>query len=185
MLFTPFQALKFFQIILIGSGLVLFNVLFLSQKLIAQKYSDVLIMSSIGVLENISSNSMPITFNSNATCLNVQNGASLLLQVRDKDIFSIDCEVNKKFNTLGIKLYPNPVMVNTNLKFVNPPPFNAVFNISIWGSDGYKITNGKAKGFELFQGMPLDLSMLHVGTYIIQIESEKFNDAIKFIKSNY
>jgi hypothetical protein len=61
---------------------------------------------------------------------------------------------------------------------------NALFSISIWGTDGFKITSGKATGYEIYQGMPLDFSLLQAGTYIIQIESEKYTDALKFIKAN-
>jgi hypothetical protein len=32
--------------------------------------------------------------------------------------------------------------------------------------------------------VPLDFSMLQAGTYIIQLESEKFKDAFKFIKAD-
>jgi len=183
--FSLIRSNNIFNLILKGALVILFNLLFFSQNLNAQKFSNILIMSSIGELDNVSSNSMPIIFNSNVNCLNVQNGAFLLLEDKGNDFISMDCEVNKKFNTLGIKLYPNPVIGTTNLKLVNPPPYNDIFNISIWGVDGFKITSGKAKGYELFQGMHLDFSMLHMGTYIIQLESEKFNDAIKFIKSSY
>jgi hypothetical protein len=72
----------------------------------------------------------------------------------------------------------------TKIKFINTPPLNDQFNISIWGADGFRITSGKATGYELFQGMTLDFSMLQAGSYIIQIESEKYTDALKFIKAN-
>ena len=153
-----------------------------SQILIAQKLSGVFIMSSVGGLENISNNSMSITFNSNAPCLNVQNGVALLHGYSGVATFNTNCELNIKFNTLGIKLYPNPVFGITTLKYKNPPPLNDAFKISIWGVDGYKITSGKATGYELLQGMPLDFSMLQDGTYFLQIESEKLYDALKFIK---
>jgi len=32
--------------------------------------------------------------------------------------------------------------------------------------------------------MPLDFSLLQAGSYIIQIESDKYTDALKFIKAN-
>ena len=131
----------------------------------------------------MSSNSMAIAFNSSTTCFNVQNGAAVLSAPRGAGIFSVNCEVITKFNTLGIKLYPNPVIANTKIKFINTPPLNELFNISIWGTDGFKITSGKATGYEIFQGMPLDFSLLQAGTYIIRIESEKYSDALKFIKA--
>lgn len=159
-------------------------VLAFPQSLNAQQLTGVFIMSSVGGLNNISSNSMAISFNSSTTCLNVQNGAAVLTGDRGTGIFSVNCEVKSKFNTLGIKLYPNPVVAVTKIKFINTPPLNDQFNISIWGTDGFKITSGKATGYELFQGMPLDFSMLQPGTYIIQVESDKYTDALKFIKAN-
>jgi hypothetical protein len=154
------------------------------QSLNAQQRTGVFIMSSVGGIDNMSNNSMAVTFNSNTTCFNVQNGAAVLSGPRGEGAFSINCEVNRIFNTLGIKLYPNPVIATTKIKFINTPPLNELFNISIWGTDGFKITSGKATGNEIFQGMTLDFSMLQAGTYIIQIESEKYTDALKFIKAN-
>lgn len=153
------------------------------QSLNAQQPNGVFIMSSVGGLNNMSSNSMAITFNSSATCFNIQNGAAVLSGPRGAGVFSVNCEVSTKINTLGIKLYPNPVIATTKIKFINTPPLNELFSISIWGTDGFKITSGKATGYEIFQGKPLDFSMLQAGTYIIQIESEKYTDALKFIKA--
>jgi hypothetical protein len=150
----------------------------------AQSISGTFIMSSVGGIQNMSNNSMALTFMSNTNCLNVQNGTAVLTGDRGTGLFAVNCEVKTKFNTLGIKLYPNPVIATTKIKFINTPPLNDQFNISIWGADGFKITNGKATGYELYQGMPLDFSMLHAGSYIIRIESEKYQDALKFIKAN-
>jgi hypothetical protein len=153
------------------------------KSLNAQQLTGAFIMSSVGGLNNMSNNSMAVTFSSSATCLNVQNGTAVLTGDRGTGLFSVNCELNLKMNTLGIKLYPNPVIALTKIKFMNTPPLNDQFSISIWGTDGFKITSGKATGYELFQGMPLDFSMLQAGTYIIQIESEKYTDALKFIKA--
>ena len=155
----------------------------LPQSIHAQQLNGVFIMSSVGGLNNMSSNSMAIAFNSSTTCFNVQNGAAVLSGPRGAGVFSVNCEVSTKINTLGIKLYPNPVIATTKIKFINTPPLNELFSISIWGTDGFKITSGKATGYEIFQGMQLDFSMLQAGTYIIQIESEKYTDALKFIKA--
>ena len=154
-----------------------------SQSLQAQQLNGAFIMSSVGGLQNMSNNSMAVTFSSSAACLNVQNGSAVLTGDRGTGNFAINCEVNTKVNTLGIKLYPNPVIATTKIKFINTPPLNDQFNISIWGADGFKITSGKATGYQLFQGMPLDFSMLQAGSYIIQIESDKYTDALKFIKA--
>ena len=154
------------------------------QSIQAQQLTGAFIMSSVGGLQNMSNNSMAVTFSSSATCLNIQNGTAVLTGDRGTGNFAINCEVNTKMNTLGIKLYPNPVIATTKVKFVNTPPLNDQFTISIWGTDGFKITSGRATGYEIFQGMPLDFSMLQAGSYIIQIESEKYTDALKFIKAN-
>ena len=154
-----------------------------SQSLQAQQLNGAFIMSSVGGLQNMSNISMAVTFSSSAACLNVQNGSAVLTGDRGTGNFAINCEVNTKVNTLGIKLYPNPVIATTKIKFIKPPPLNDQFNISIWGADGFKITSGKATGYQLFQGMPLDFSMLEAGSYIIQIESDKYTDALKFIKA--
>jgi len=154
------------------------------QSLQAQQLTGAFIMSSVGGLNNMSNNSMAVTFSSSASCLNVQNGTAVLTGDRGTGNFAINCEVKTNYNTLGIKLYPNPVIATTKIKFINTPPLNELFNISIWGADGFKITSGKATGYELFQGMPLDFSMLQAGSYIIQIESDKYTDALKFIKAN-
>jgi len=154
------------------------------QSIQAQQLTGAFIMSSVGGLNNMSNNSMAVTFSSNATCLNVQNGTAVLTGDRGTGNFAINCEVKSKYNTLGIKLYPNPVIATTKIKFINTPPLNYQFNISIWGADGFRITSGKATGYELFQGMTLDFSMLQAGSYIIQIESDKYTDALKFIKAN-
>jgi hypothetical protein len=154
------------------------------QSLQAQQLTGAFIMSSVGGLNNMSNNSMAVTFSSNAACLNVQNGTAVLTGDRGSGNFAINCEVKTNYNTLGIKLYPNPVVATTKIKFINTPPLNELFNISIWGADGFKITSGKTTGYQIFQGMPLDFSMLQAGTYIIQIESDKYIDALKFIKAN-
>lgn len=169
--------------IILSINVLLFSIAF-PQSIKAQQLTGTFIMSSVGGLQNMSNNSMAVTFNSSAICLNVQNGTAVLTGDRGTGNFAINCEVNTKMNTLGIKLYPNPVIATTKIKFINTPPLNELFNISIWGTDGFKITSGKATGYQIFHGMPLDFSMLQAGTYIIQIESEKHIDALKFIKAN-
>jgi len=154
------------------------------QSIQAQQLTGAFIMSSVGGLNNMSNNSMAITFSSNATCLNVQNGTAVLTGDRGTGSFAVNCEVNTIFNSLGIKLFPNPVGANTKVKFINTPPLADQFTISVWNAEGFQITNSKATGYELFQGKGMDFSSLIAGSYIIQIESEKYRDALKFIKAN-
>ena len=154
------------------------------QSIQAQELSGAFIMSSVGGLQNMSNNSMAITFSSSATCLNVQNGTAVLTGDRGTGSFAVNCEVNTIFNSLGIKLYPNPVGANTKVKFINTPKLTDQFSISVWNAEGFQISSSKATGYELFQGKAMDFSSLIAGSYIIQIESDKYRDALKFIKAN-
>ena len=159
-------------------------VLHSTSTLQAQATTGAFIMSSVGVIQNMSNNSMAVTFNSTATCLNVQNGTAVLTGDRGTGSFAVNCEVNTKFNTLGIRLFPNPVTANTKVKFINTPPLTDQFVISVWSTEGFKITSGKATGYELYQGKQMDFSGLPTGSFIIQIESATYRDALKFIKAN-
>ena len=154
------------------------------QMLKAQNLSGAFIMSSVGTLQNMSNNSMAINYSSSATCLNVQNGTAVLTGNRGTGSFAINCDVDTKFNTLGIRLYPNPVTTNTKVKFINTPPLTEQFSITVWSAEGFKVSTTKATGYEIFQGKQMNFSSIGTGTYIIQIESEKYRDALKFIKAN-
>jgi hypothetical protein len=154
------------------------------QSLKAQQMTGTFIMSSVGGMENMSNNSMAVTFTSSANCLNVQNGTAVLTGDRGTGNFAINCEVKSVYNSIGIKLFPNPVGASTKVKFINTPPLTDLFSISIWNSEGFQVGSSKATGLEIFQGKQLDFGSLAVGTYVIQIESEKYIDALKFIKAN-
>ena len=148
----------------------------------AQDNNGAFIMSSVGVINNFSNNSMALTFSSNSNCLNVQNGAAMLTGDRGNGLFAANCETITKINSLGIQLLPNLVSDFTKVKFKNTPPLYDNFIITIIGLDGSRITNLNATGYELFQGKQINLSSLSSGTFFIQIESSKYIDAIKFIK---
>jgi len=155
----------------------------LPRSLQAQELTGAFIMSSVGGLQNMSNNSMAVTFISSANCLNVQNGTAVLTGNRGNGLFVSNCETIAKINSLGIKLFPNPVSDITKVKFINTPPLNDNFVITILGLDGSKIANLSATGYELFQGKQINLSSLAAGTFFIQIESPKYIDALKFIKA--
>ena len=142
------------------------------------------VMSSVGAMANTASTSSAINFKSTANCIDVQTGVAVLSGTRANGQFAINCEVTMQFNALGIKLFPNPVSSSTKVKFVNTPPLTETFNLSIWTAEGMLITTRKETGYNLFQGMTLDLSGLNSGTYVLKIESTQFVDAIKFIKAN-
>ena len=149
----------------------------------AQELTSPFILSSVGPILNMSNNSMALTFNSNATCLNMQNGTAVFVGNRGLGLFAFNCDVNTKYNTLGIKLFPNPVAANTKIKFINIPPLEEVFAISIWNAEGFKLSSSKATGYELCQGKLIDFSVISMGAFVIQIESAMYKDALKFIKA--
>jgi hypothetical protein len=113
---------------------------------------------------------MAVTFTSNAACLNVQNGAAVLTGERGTGTFAVNCEVNTKFNSLGLMLYPNPVSATTKVKFLNIPPLKDNFFITIWSSQGEKLSITNATGYEIYQGKLMNMGSLISGSYIIQIE---------------
>ena len=96
----------------------------------------------------------------------------------------MNCEVTMKINSLGVRLFPNPVNHNTKIKLNNTPPLTETFSLSIWTTEGALIRSQKETGYNLFQGLNIDLSGLTNGAYILKIESQKYMDAIKFIKAN-
>jgi hypothetical protein len=112
----------------------------------------------------------------------VQTGVAVLNGARGNGQFAINCEVIMKFNSLGIKMYPNPVINATKVKFNNAPPLNDLFNLTILTTEGFVVKAQKETGYNLFQGLNIDLSDLIVGTYVLKIESPAYIDAIKFIK---
>jgi hypothetical protein len=150
----------------------------------ASAQAPVFVMSSIGSMGNASSSVSALNYKSNATCLDVQTGIAVLSGKRNTGDFAMNCEVTMKFNSLGIKLFPNPVNAVTKVKFVNVPPLNETFNLSIWNTDGSMISTRKENGYNLFQGLTMDLSGLTAGSYVLKITSNNFVDAIKFIKGN-
>ncbi len=166
------------------STIISIFIIFFPQTIDAQELTGAFIMSSIGGIHNMSNNSMAVTFTSSAICLNIQNGAAILSGERGTGNFAVNCEVNTKFKTLGIKFYPSPVVANAKIKFINTPPLNDNFSITIWSSYGEKLSTSNALGYEIYQGKLMNFSSLIAGSYIIQIESDKFSDALKFIKAD-
>ena len=142
------------------------------------------VMSSIGMMGAASSTMSSLNFKSNTACLDVQSGLAILNGVRGNGEFAFNCEVSMKFNSLGIKLFPNPVNNNTRVKFVNTPPLTETFNLNIYTVDGQFISSKKEIGYNLLNGVSLDLGTLTSGTYLLRIESSQIIDAIKFIKAN-
>jgi hypothetical protein len=158
---------------------IFFAVLFYTNVLKSQ-----IVMSSIGTIAGTSSTVSSINFKSVASCIDIQSGIAVLKGERGSGDFAYSCEVAMKFNSLGIKLYPNPVNNATRVKFSNTPPLSEIFNLQIFNTDGQFISSKKETGYNLFQGITIDLGNLNAGTYVLKIESSSFVDAIKFIKAN-
>lgn len=151
---------------------------------LAKAQMGLFVMSSVGALPGTASNGLAIQFNSNAACIDVQTGVAVLNGARGNGQFAINCEVTMKFNSLGIKMFPNPVNNATKVKLNNTPPLNEVFNLTIWTTEGMLIRTQKETGYNLFQGLNMDLSGLIAGTYVLKIEAPAYMDAVKFIKTN-
>ncbi|MFM2393712.1 MAG: hypothetical protein RLZZ546_1694, partial [Bacteroidota bacterium] len=81
---------------------IFFSILLLSAKLNAQ-----FVMSSVGMIAGTSSTVSAINFKSVAACIDVQSGIAVLKGERANGEFAFTCEVAMKFNSLGIKLFPN------------------------------------------------------------------------------
>ena len=161
--------------------LVVFSVAIIAKS---NAQAPAFVVSSIGSMGSASSSISALNYKSNAACLDVQTGIAILNGKRNTGEFAMNCEVTMRFNSLGIKLFPNPVNASTKIKFVNAPPMNEAFNLSIWNTDGAIVSSKKESGYNLFQGLTMDLSGLTPGSYVLKIESGSFVDAIKFIKGN-
>lgn len=146
--------------------------------------SSVFVMSTFGALPGTASNGNAINFNSINACIDVQTGVAVLNGPRGNGQFAFNCEVTMRINSLGVKLYPNPVNHFAKIKLNNTPPLTETFNLSIWTAEGALIRTQKETGYNLFQGLTIDLSGLTNGTFILKIESPAYVDAIKFIKAN-
>lgn len=164
--------------------LLILVIVLLTSNSVLRAQNAQFVMSSVGSFPNSANSMMAINFKSIASCLDVQTGIAVLKGERGNGEFAYTCEVSMKFNSLGIKLFPNPVNTFTKIKLQNTPPLTEVFNLSIWSTDGVLLMTKKETGYNLFQGLTLDLNNIHAGTYVLKIESVHFIDAIKFIKAN-
>ena len=174
-----YQQFKHWQIRFLTNTFILILALFTN---IAR--GQMFMISSMGSFPNTSSNASAINFKGNALCIDVQSGIAVLNAKATLGEFAINCTIDQKINTLGLKLYPNPAKSNSTLKFINTPPLNEIFNVSIWNPEGYLMNSRQATGYQIFQGLQLNLTEISSGNYILKIESPRFIEAIKFIKIN-
>lgn len=141
------------------------------------------VVSSIGSFPGTTSSISAIQFKSISTCIDVQSGMAVLTGKRATGDFAINCEVSLKYNSLGVRMFPNPVQAQAKVKATNTPPLNETFNLTVWSSDGVLINSRKETGYILFQGLTIDLSNLKSGTYVLKIDAPRFVDVVKFIKA--
>jgi hypothetical protein len=140
-------------------------------------------VSSIGSIGGSVANVSAINFNSIAKCIDIKSGITVLTGKRDSGEFALNCEVSMQYNSLGVKMFPNPVQNQTKVKATNTPPLNETFNLTIINANGAIISSRKETGYNLFQGLTIDLGNLQSGTYVLKIDSPKFVDVVKFIKA--
>jgi hypothetical protein len=145
---------------------------------------QVYIFSSMGNFLNTSSNASAVNYTSKASCINLQSGIALLKMSPNTGEFAVNCTIDQKINTLGLQFYPNPVRFISKLKFTHTPPLHEIFTISIWNPEGYIIKTKQVTGYQIFQGLPLNVAELSAGNYILKVESLQFIESIKFIKVN-
>lgn len=141
------------------------------------------VVSSIGNFAGTTSSISAIQFKSISTCIDVQSGMAVLTGKRAAGDFAINCEVSLKYNSLGVRMFPNPVQAQAKVKATNTPPLNETFNLTVWSADGVLLSTRKETGYNLFQGLTIDLSTLKSGTYVLKIDAPKFADVVKFIKA--
>ena len=142
-----------------------------------------IVVSSIGNFAGTTSSISAIQFKSISNCIDVQSGMAVLTGKRAAGDFAINCEVSLRYNSLGVRMFPNPVQAQAKVKATNTPPLNETFNLTVWSADGVLINSRKETGYNLFQGLTIDLSTLKSGTYVLRIDAPKFVDVIKFIKA--
>jgi hypothetical protein len=141
------------------------------------------VVSSIGNFGGTTSSISAIQFKSISNCIDVESGMAVLTGKREAGDFAINCEVSLKYNSLGVRMFPNPVQAQAKVKATNTPPLNETFNLTVWTADGVLINSRKETGYNLFQGLTIDLSNLKSGTYVLKIDAPKFVDVVKFIKA--
>ena len=141
-------------------------------------------MSSVGNLTGTSNNASAVNFKSIANCIDVQSGIAVFNAIRNTGEFSVNCNILQEFNSLGVKMFPNPARKSSMVKFIKSPPLNDNFSVSVLTSGGALMSARRETGYTLTQGIILDVTNLTSGTYILKIESSQFLEAIKFIKAN-
>ena len=134
-------------------------------------------MSATSYVSELSSSSSFIQY-AGVNCVTIQTGL-YSGTVGKFNLFVIDCEFNYK--RIRIKFYPNPVINNAKLQLINTD-LNDKYQINIYDILGLKISTINEYGYNLNNGVLLNLNDLPTNTYILEVSSKSFRDVIKFVK---
>ena len=139
-----------------------------------------LTMSLVAHIDNTASYGSIINSSSKSGCIEVETG---LYASSDGSYgeFSADCSF--EFQTLKIKLFPNPAKDYTNLQIVHPyTPKDITYEITGYDLLGHQLFNLKKSEQSLYDGVKIDLSSLSSGAFFIKVASWNFNKTFKVIK---
>ena len=125
------------------------------------------------------SNSLMI---SGTKCYTVTNSLSKFT-VPSTGKFFTSCDVNPKYININIKVFPNPAVEYTIIKFLNKLEFDNKFKITLYSNQGQLISFADVTQDELLSGYKYNLSSLSDGVYVIQISSSQMIQSYKIIKS--
>jgi hypothetical protein len=152
--------------------IVLFFI-FSSTILFVKAQTGVFVMSSIGAMPGTASNGLAINFNSIAACIDVQTGVAVLNGARGNGQFAINCEVTMKFNSLGIKMYPNPVK---NILTISAN--SEIQRVSVRNILGQEVLTSNPRS----NSATLQTSALQKGVYMVTTEIDGKLSTSKLIK---
>ena len=127
---------------------------------------------------------------SGKNCIVVSNGISVFQKGRDS-IFNSVCfstlihpvitDSSKTFE-YSIKVYPNPVVQNTIVKYQSNSSTQQVFRLLLFNLQGQLLQDKKVTEDQLKQGYTLLMGSLPSGVYFVDVFSENVRDHFKIIK---
>ena len=166
-------------IIIILSFVFLVNI---QERSFAQ--NAIFLMNSVDMMPGITITAPAVNFKSISSCVNITTGIDVFIGKHGKGEFDVNCQIAFKINSLGIKLYPNPISDNSKVRILIMPPTSEFFTLTIWTTEGQLVETRKESGYNLYQGVPLGVKNIQSGSYVVKIQSVSFIDVIKFVKAN-
>lgn len=146
--------------------------------------AQVFMMSSVGGLSGTNNNISSINFRSTSMCIDVQSGLAIYNSTNSNGLFLVNCFVSKKINSIGVMMYPNPVVNSCVLKISNTSTLDEKFSVTIMNVSGQIFSSRLETGYSLLQGVKMDVSDLSSSVYFLKIESPKYVETFKFFKAN-